>query len=126
VGILREIMSLNDHDGKSFSEIADWLEKNHLNTIILNSSLSKRNVPVVSKKLVKSEVMIKALDRHIERLEATLSFLNASYDPHKDSLYAHEQKVDAVKQEIQFVEKQRQKLKKIKEIGNEYVNDLLD
>ena len=28
-----DIMSLNDRDGKSFSEIADWLEKNYLRTV---------------------------------------------------------------------------------------------
>jgi hypothetical protein len=123
--ILHKIMSLNDHEGKSFSEIADWLEKNYLNTEP-NSTLYERNVTVVLKKSVKIEILIMVLDRHIERLEATLSFLNASYNPHNDLLYAHEEKVNAAKQEIQFVEKQRQKLKKLKEIGNEYVNDLLE
>jgi len=123
--VLHKIMSLNDQEGKSFSEIADWLEKNYLNTE-LNSTLYERNVTVVLKKSVKIETLIMVLDRHIERLEATLSFLNASYNPHNDLLYAHEVKVNAAKQEIQFVEKQRQKLNKLKEIGNEYVNDLLE
>jgi hypothetical protein len=71
-------------------------------------------------------MLIMALDRHIERLEATLSFLNASYNPHNDLSYAHEQKVNTLKQKIHFTEKQRQKLRKIKEIGNKYVNDLLE
>jgi len=114
IQVFEKIMSLNDHDGKSFAEIADWLEKNYLNTKH-NSTLRERKI----------EVLIKALNRHIERLETMLSFLNASHDPHNDLLYAHEQKVNAVKQEIHFVEKQRQKLKKLKEIGNEYVKDLL-
>jgi hypothetical protein len=62
------------------------------------------------------------LDHHIEILEAMLLFLIRLPDPHKDLLlYQYEKKVATVKQEIDFAVKQRQKLKKIKEMGIEYM-----
>ena len=46
-------------------------------------------------------VGMKALDRHIERLEAKLSFLIRSYDASRtDLLYQYDKKIATVKQEI--------------------------
>jgi hypothetical protein len=54
-------------------------------------------------------VGMKALDHHIERLEAKLSFLIRSYnDSHTDSLlYQYEKKIAIVKQEINEVMERR-------------------
>ena len=44
---------------------------------------------------------MEALDRHIESLEAKLSFLIRSYDdPSTDLLYQYDKKIATVKQEI--------------------------
>lgn len=52
-----------------------------------------------------------------------LSFLIRLQDPHKDLLlHQHYKKIAVIKQEIDFAVKQRQKLKKIKEMGIEYVD----
>ncbi|MDQ3853288.1 MAG: hypothetical protein M3299_10690 [Thermoproteota archaeon] len=49
-------------------------------------------------------VRMKALDRHIERLEAKLSFLIRSYDGSRTDLwYQYEKKIAIVKQEINEV-----------------------
>ena len=62
------------------------------------------------------------MDHHIEILEAILSFLIRLPDPHKDLLLPQrDKKIATVKQEIDFAVKQRQKLKKIKEMGIEYM-----
>ena len=54
-------------------------------------------------------VGMKALDRHIERLEAKLSFLVRSYDaPHTDLLYQYDKKIATVKQEINDAMEQRE------------------
>jgi predicted RNase H-like nuclease (RuvC/YqgF family) len=46
-------------------------------------------------------VRMKALDHHIERLEAKLSYLIRSYDDsHTDLLYQYDKKIATVKQEI--------------------------
>jgi hypothetical protein len=51
-----------------------------------------------------------------------LSFLTRLQDPHKDLLLRQrDKKIATVKQEIDFAVKQRQKLKKIKEMGIEYL-----
>ena len=53
-------------------------------------------------------VGMEALDRHIERLEAKLSFLIRSYDaPHTDLLYQYDKKIATVKQEINDAMEQR-------------------
>jgi uncharacterized protein YbbC (DUF1343 family) len=53
-------------------------------------------------------VGMKALDRHIERLEAKLSFLIRSYDtPCTDLLYQYDKKIATVKQEINDAMEQR-------------------
>lgn len=53
-------------------------------------------------------VGMKALDRHIERLEAKLSFLIRSYDaPRTDLLYQYDKKIATVKQEINDAMEQR-------------------
>lgn len=53
-------------------------------------------------------VGMKALDRHIERLEAKLSFLIGSYDASRtDLLYQHDKKIATVKQEISDAIEQR-------------------
>jgi uncharacterized protein YbbC (DUF1343 family) len=53
-------------------------------------------------------VGMKALDRHIERLEAKLSFLIRSYDaPSTDLLYQYDKKIATVKQEINDAMEQR-------------------
>lgn len=53
-------------------------------------------------------VGMKALDRHIERLEAKLSFLIRSYDASRtDLLYQHDKKIATVKQEISDAIEQR-------------------
>jgi hypothetical protein len=46
-------------------------------------------------------VGMNALDHHIERLEAKLSFLIISYDaPHTELLYQYDKNIATVKQEI--------------------------
>jgi hypothetical protein len=59
------------------------------------------------------EVGIKVLDRHIERLEAKLSFLIRSYndndDPPIDLLYQYEKKIATVRQEIDYAMEQRRR-----------------
>jgi uncharacterized small protein (DUF1192 family) len=53
--------------------------------------------------VIETEVRIKALDRHIERLEAKLSFLIASYDDYHPRINLSDQykkKIATVKQEI--------------------------
>lgn len=53
-------------------------------------------------------VGMNALDRHIERLEAKLSFLIRSYDAsHTDLLYQYDKKIATVKQEINDAMEQR-------------------
>ena len=53
-------------------------------------------------------VGMKALDHHIERLEAKLSFLIRSYDDSPtDLLYQYKKKIAIVKQEINEVMEQR-------------------
>jgi hypothetical protein len=53
-------------------------------------------------------VGMKALDRHIERLEAKLSFLIRSYDASRtDLLYQYDKKIATVKQEINDAMEQR-------------------
>ena len=53
-------------------------------------------------------VGMKTLDRHIERLEAKLSFLIRSYDaPRTDLLYQYDKKIATVKQEINDAMEQR-------------------
>ena len=59
--------------------------------------------------VVKIEVAITASDRHIERLEAKLSFVIRSYDPHTDLLYQYEKKIATIKQEIECAMKQRRR-----------------
>jgi hypothetical protein len=60
--------------------------------------------------IVKTEPTIKALDHHIEKLEAKLSFLIESYDPRRDFSYQYEKKIDAVKHEIEHAMEERQRL----------------
>jgi hypothetical protein len=53
-------------------------------------------------------VGMNALDHHIERLEAKLSFLIRSYDaPRTDLLYQYDKKIATVKQEINDAMEQR-------------------
>jgi hypothetical protein len=55
-----------------------------------------------------SVVGMNALDHHIERLEAKLSFLIRSYDDSPtNSLYQYEKKIAIVKQEINEVMERR-------------------
>jgi hypothetical protein len=80
-------------------------------------------VLIVAEKLAKTELAIKVLDHHIEILEAMLSFLIGLQDLHKDLLLPqHDKKIATVKREIDFAVRQRQKLKKIKEMGIEYMD----
>jgi hypothetical protein len=54
-------------------------------------------------------VRMKALDHHIERLEAKLSFLIRTYDDSRtDLLYQYEKKIAIVKKEINEVMERRQ------------------
>jgi hypothetical protein len=66
------------------------------------------------------EVGIKVLDRHIEKLEAKLSFLIGSYndgDPHTDLLYQYEKKIATVKQEINNAIEQRRTLNRPRQMS---------
>ena len=56
-------------------------------------------------------VRMNALDHHIERLEAKLSFLIRSYDSPADLLYQYEKKIAIVKQEINEVMERRDGIK---------------
>jgi hypothetical protein len=56
------------------------------------------------------EIGIKALDRHIERLEAKLSYIIRSYDDsHTDLLYQYDKKIATVQQEIDDAIEQRRR-----------------
>ncbi len=67
---------------------------------------------------ISKEVEIKALDHHIERLEAKLSFLIRSCDEsHTDLSYQFEEKIDTVKQEIRDATEQRRMLNKLMQIS---------
>ena len=60
---------------------------------------------------IPKEVEIKALDDHIERLEAKLSFLMRSYDDfHTNLSYEYDKKIAIVKQEIYDAMEQRRTL----------------
>ena len=78
---------------------------------------------IVAEKLAKTEVAIKVLDHHIEILEAMLLFLLRSQDPSDDLLHQHEKKIATVKQEIEFAVRERQNLKKVKEMDIESMDD---
>jgi hypothetical protein len=68
--------------------------------------------------VVKIEVAIKAWDHHIEILEAKLSFLISSYDPHTDLLlYQYEKKIATVKQELDDATEQRRMLNRLSQMG---------
>lgn len=57
---------------------------------------------------------IKALDDHIERLKAKLSFLIRSYDDiSTDLLHQHDKKIEIVKKEILDAIEQRQTLNRL-------------
>ncbi len=68
--------------------------------------------------IVEIELAIKALDNHIERLEAKLSYLIRSYDgSHTNlSLNRHEKQIVAAKQEIDDVMDERRKLNRLKKM----------
>jgi uncharacterized small protein (DUF1192 family) len=65
--------------------------------------------------VIEIEVAIKALDRHIERLQAKLSFLVRSYDnnnnnPRTDLSDQYEKKIATLKQEIDDMMEHRRQL----------------
>jgi uncharacterized small protein (DUF1192 family) len=65
------------------------------------------------------EVAIKALDHHIEKLEAKLSFLIRSYDdpPTTLLLYQYEKKIATLKEEINHAMEERGTLNRMKQIS---------
>jgi hypothetical protein len=64
------------------------------------------------------EVAIKALDHHIEKLEAKLSFLIRSYDdPPTLLLYQYEKKIATVRQEIEYAMEDRRRLNNLSQMG---------
>ena len=72
--------------------------------------------------LIPKEAANKALDHHIERLEAKLSFLIRSYDDSYTDLLLllssqYEKKIAIVKQEISDAVEQRQTLDKLRQIS---------
>jgi hypothetical protein len=69
--------------------------------------------------VVEIEVRIKALDRHIERLEAKLSFLIRSYDddPRTDLSDQYKKKIATVKQEIEYAMEDRRRLNGLRQMG---------
>ncbi|HEU4823607.1 MAG TPA: hypothetical protein VFS97_09320 [Nitrososphaeraceae archaeon] len=68
--------------------------------------------------VVEIEIAIRALDHHIERLEAKLSFLIRSYgDPREDSLYQYQKKIATVKQEIDDMTEQRRALNRRRQMS---------
>jgi septal ring factor EnvC (AmiA/AmiB activator) len=68
--------------------------------------------------VVEIEVAIRALDHHIERLEAKLYFLIRSYvDPREDSLYQYQKKIATVKQEIDDMTEQRRALDRQRQVS---------
>jgi predicted nucleic acid-binding Zn-ribbon protein len=69
--------------------------------------------------VVEIEVAIKALDHHIERLEAKLSSsLTRSYDDRRTVLlYQYEKKIATVKQEIDDAMEQRRTLNRLRQIS---------
>ena len=71
--------------------------------------------------VVKIEATIKALDDHVERLEAKLSFLIKSYDPRRDLSYQYEKKIDTVKHEIEHAMEERQRLYSLGQMVMKYL-----
>ena len=66
------------------------------------------------------EVAIKALDHHIEKLEAKLSFLIRSYDDDPSTtllLYQYEKKIATVRQEIEYAMEERRRLNNLSQMG---------
>ncbi|HYY67753.1 MAG TPA: hypothetical protein VE572_05335 [Nitrososphaeraceae archaeon] len=66
------------------------------------------------------EVAIKALDHHIEKLEAKLSFLIRSYDDDPSTtllLYQYEKKIATVRQEIEYAIEDRRRLNNLSQMG---------
>ena len=69
------------------------------------------------------EVGIKVLDRHIERLEAKLSFLIRWYDNNNNDLptdlfYQYEKKIATAKQEIEdAIEQRRRTLNRLRQMS---------
>ena len=65
------------------------------------------------------EVTIKALDHHIQKLEAKLSFLIKSYvyNPHAASLYEYEKKITTVRKEIEHAKEERFRLNTLSQMG---------
>jgi hypothetical protein len=67
--------------------------------------------------IVKIEIAISALDNNIEKLEAKLSFIITSYDPHRDLSYQYEKKIATVKQEIESAMEERRRLSRLSQMG---------
>jgi oligoribonuclease NrnB/cAMP/cGMP phosphodiesterase (DHH superfamily) len=66
------------------------------------------------------EIAIKALDHHIEKLEAKLSFLIRSYDDDPSTtllLYQYEKKIATLKEEINHAMEERGTLNRMKQIS---------
>ena len=65
------------------------------------------------------EVAIKALNHHIEKLEAKLSFLIRSYDDPSTTplLYQYEKKIATVRQEIEYAIEDRRRLNNLSQMG---------
>jgi hypothetical protein len=65
------------------------------------------------------EVVIKALDHHIEKLEAKLSFLIRSYDDPSTALllYQYEKKIATVRQEIGYAMEDRHRLNNLSQMS---------
>ena len=65
------------------------------------------------------EVTIKALDHHIEKLEAKLSFLIRSYDDPSTTLllYQYEKKIATLKEEINNSMEERRTLNRMRQIS---------
>jgi hypothetical protein len=68
---------------------------------------------------IEIEVGIKALDRHIERLQAKLSFLTRSYDddPRTDLSDHYKKKIATIKQEINDAIEQRRTSNRLEQMS---------
>ena len=82
-------------------------------TMPLETAATTVTFPGRQQKTKQSDVAavgMKALDTHVERLEAKLSFLIRSYDAsHTDLLYPYEKKIATVQQEIDDAIEQRRR-----------------
>jgi hypothetical protein len=82
--------------------------KNSNNWYYIPRTTTEKSATTEGKTGAVTVVGMNALDHHIERLEAKLSFLIRSYDaPRTDLLYQYDKKIATVKQEINDAMEQR-------------------